>query len=291
MRNLAKLAAVAALAATASLAATAGAKNSTLWVHGRNDGVPPGFSYWVNDKGTNIAQTTGVNPVAVDYDGTAHIAASNPVVVAALNANCNSAAGQSCYIAAHSAGAAQIGYAEWLYPDGAGQASPNQNVRWSILWVATGGSAAGGSELAGNTAYFFTGYNMDLDLVVSTMRGMYTHDNLGDDIAGHVFNFLGGDYASLTTCLFPGGCVGGSGSNDSAVAFHSSGHFRSVVTTESDSANGTKGGNWWDYSYASFVDSSDGSYGHCIDGSYPCEEGKTSGIMGKVQSYVSANAK
>jgi hypothetical protein len=284
MQTHSTLAGIALAAAVTSLAPVAGATNYTLWIHGRNTGgTPSGFSYWVNDKGTNIAQSTGVNPVAVDYDGTAHLSVSNPTVVGFLNTYCMASAGNSCYVAAHSAGAAQIGYAEAYYPG-----------RWSIIWVSTGGSAAGGSELAGNTAYFFSGLNLDLDLAVGTMRGMYNHDVLGDDISGYVYNNLGGDYASLTTCLFPGGCAFGDGSNDSAVAFHSSGHFRSVVTTESDGARGAKntgGGTWWDGAYAEFVDSSDGNYGHCIDGSYPCEEGKTSGIMGKVQSFVSSNAK
>ena len=111
---------------------------------------------------------------------------------------------------------------------------------------------------------------------------MYNHDVLGDDIAGYVYSYLGGDYASLTTCLFPGGCLFGSGANDSAVAFHSSGHFRSSGTYETDTSKGAEGGTWWDYSIPLWVDSSDGVAGHCIDGSYPCEEGTAGGVMGVV---------
>ncbi len=282
MRTASKLVALAASLTVAALASTAGATNTTLWVHGRTSGspaVPVNFGYWMDGEGGNIAQGVGVNATAVNYDGTAHISTSNPTVVAALNTYCTGA--NSCYVAAHSAGAAQIGYAEALYPG-----------LWNILWVATGGSAAGGSELAGNVAYFFDGENIDLDLAVGTMRGMYNHDVMGDDIVGDVYNHLGGDYASLTTCLFPGGCAFGDGSNDSAVAFHSSGHYRAVTTTEKDKAAGARSdtGTWWSHSYAQFVDSSDGNYGHCVSGSYPCEEGNAGGIMGKVASFISANA-
>jgi hypothetical protein len=269
MRSLAKLAALSAVLFIGSLAQTASATNYSLWIHGRTGGTPTGFSYWVDGKGNNIASSAGVNPIAVDYNGTSHISVSNPTVVSYLNKYCTGS--NSCYINAHSAGAAQIGYAEALYPG-----------EWNIIWVLTGGSAAGGSELAGNLAYFFTGYPIDLDLPVSTMRGLYNHDIVGDDITGYVYNYLGGDYAALTTCLFPGGCLFGSGGNDSAVAFHSSGHFRSSGTYGSDSSSGSAGGNWWNYSWALFVDSTDGSYGHCVDGEYPCEEGDPGGIMGVV---------
>jgi len=252
-------------------AAAASGKNYSLWIHGRTAGTPSGFGYWIDGEGNNIAENAGVNPVAVDYDGQAHIAESNPTVVGYLDTYCT---GQnSCYINAHSAGGAQIGYAEYYHPGA-----------WNIIWVLTGGSAAGGSELAGNTAYFFTGYPMDLDLPVSTMRSLYNHDYLGDEIAGDVYNFLGGDYATLTTCLFAGGCVGGGGGNDSAVAFHSSGHFRSAGAYATDDSTGgtAASGTWWDHSHALWVDSTSGVAGHCVAREYPCQEGTAGGIMGIV---------
>jgi hypothetical protein len=269
MRNHAKFVGLAASIAIASLAPTAGATNYSLWIHGRTGGTPSGFNYWTNGSGRNIAQGVGVNAQPVNYNGTQHISQSNPAVVAALNTYCTG--GNSCYIQCHSAGCAQIGYAEAYNPG-----------KWNIVWVLTGGSAAGGSELAGNTAYFFTGYALDLDLAVGTMRGMYNHDVVGDDITGYVYNYVGGDYAVLTTCFFPGGCLGGSGGNDSAVAFHSAGHFRNSGTDGSDSSAGSAGGTWWDYSWALWVDSIDGSAGHCISGSYPCQEGSAGGVMGVV---------
>jgi hypothetical protein len=273
MPSISKLVALAAAMLIGTVASTAGATNYSLWIHGRTGGTPSGGSYWAESNGANAA--TGVNVVDVNYNGTQHISQSNPTVVSYLNQYCTG--GNSCYIQCHSAGCAQIGYAEALHPGA-----------WNIIWVLAGGSAAGGSELAGNLAYFFTGSSLDLDLGVGTMRALYNHDVVGDDIAGYVYNYLGGDYASLTTCLFPGGCLFGSGANDSAVAFHSSGHFRNSGTYESDSSQGGAGGNWWDYSRPLWVDSSHGSTGHCIQGSYPCESGTMGGIMGVVSGTAAA---
>ena len=286
--TLKKLALLAALPATLLVASEASATNYTIWIHGRNSGgTPSGFSYWARsgyNSNNNVGQAIGVNAVAADYDGTAHIATSNPTVVGVLNTYCQ---GQnSCYVACHSAGCSQIGYAvDKYYNSGTGK------TPWNIIWVMTGGSAAGGSELAGNTAYFFTGLNIDLDLANSTMRGLYNHDHLGDYIIGYVYNNLGGDWATLTTCLFEGGCAFGGGQNDSAVSFQSSGHFRHDGTEGGDSATGSAGGTWWDYSYAWYYVDTNDTYGHCIVGSYPCEEGATGGIMGAVSPLVGYNAK
>lgn len=275
MRKLTTLVGIATALAATSLAPTAGATNYSLWIHGRTGGTPSGWSYWVDGAGANIAQGVGVNATPVNYDGTQHISVSNSTVVSALNTYCTGS--NNCYVQCHSAGCAQIGYAEAYHPNA-----------WHIIFVFTGGSAAGGSELAGNTAYFFTGYNIDQDLAVSTMRGMYNHDVVGDDIAGYVYNFLGGDWAALTTCIFYGGCAGGGGQNDSAVSFQSSGHFRTAGTYGSDAAAGSTGGTWWDYSWASSVDTSD-KYGHCIKAAYPCQEGVSGGIMNVVAPVAAYN--
>jgi hypothetical protein len=275
MRTLPSLVGSAAIIATLSLAQTAGATNTSLWIHGRTSGTPSGWTYWVNGSGANVAQGVGVNATPVNYNGTQHISVSNPTVVSSLNTYCKGS--NSCYVQCHSAGCAQIGYAE-AYNPGA----------WNIIFVFTGGSAAGGSELAGNTAYFFTGYDIDKDLAVSTMRAMYNHDVLGDDIAGYVYNSLGGDWASVTTCLFAGGCAGGGGQNDSAVSFQSAGHFRNSGTYGSDAAAGSTGGTWWDYSWAWSVDTSD-KYGHCVKGAYPCQEGVAGGITSIVASAAAYN--
>jgi hypothetical protein len=277
------VAGLAALVTTAA-AGDAGATNFTLWIHGRTGGTPNGWSYWVNGGGHQIQ--SGVNAVPVNYDGTAHIHDSNPTVVGYLNAYCT---GQNaCYIVCHSAGCAQIGYATATY----GHA-------WNIIWTATGGSAAGGSELAGSVAYFFTGYNLDLDLPIGTMRGLYNHDALGDYTAGRVYNAAGSDWATLTTFLF-------NGNDDSAVDFASAGHYRSAASLSNFFAGGQAGGSYWDYSQTSYAEPeshcttfkiwgtcmgpSTGVLGHCIAGSYPCQEGNAGGIMGWVSGWVAPRA-
>ncbi len=309
MRNA--LCIIAGLAAL-TLSTEASATNYTLWIHGRNSGgTPSGVSYWshagwaanpawactcADQAGGNqcgCAQATasglvaGVNAVAVDYDGSAHISATNGVIVTALNAFCTG--GNSCYVTCHSAGCAQLGYA-FAY-------SFNPSNPWNVIWVVTGGSAAGGSELA-NAGSWLTGYDIDSDLHTGTVRAMYNHDLLGDHTMGWVYTVLGGDWSSATNTIFPchsstwGVCYSWA-ANDSVEAFHSTGHFRQVSGTQSDTNTGgsISGGSWWDHTLALFVDGNNGSYGHCIVGSYPCQEGGSGGIMGVVSPLMAQYAR
>lgn len=281
-------------------AASASAANYTVWVHGRNTGgTPAGFTYWTDHTGYNVTNCAGTNPadgltcgnaagyatpVAADYDGTQHISITNPGVTAIMNTYCSGA--NSCYVECHSAGCAQVGYTVANTPTPAGG--------WHINWVRTAGSAAGGSELA-NAGSWFTGYNIDADLHTGTMRGMYNHDLLGDRIGGHVYNYLGGDWASVTNTFFPchssfwGVCYSWA-ANDSVLAFHSTGHFRNTSGAQSDGCNGGTGGTCWDYSTATFVDGNNGSWGHCMSGSYPCQEGNQGGIAERASSDTRATA-
>jgi hypothetical protein len=276
---------IASVLAALSIAPDANAAYNTVWIHGRttSPNTPTGNSYWVAN-GSSIA--TGSNIIYANYNGNDHFVASdsNGAVVTVLNQYCTSAS-TPCVIACHSAGCAQIGLAVNDY-----YSSSTGKTPWYIYTVVTGGDAEGGSELAGNTAYFFSGENIDQDLAISNMRSstFYNHDLLGDVVTDYVFDELGGDYASLTTCLFEGGCVGGSGQNDSAVSFQSSGRFRNSGTEGSDSARGQTTSTWWNYSYALTVDTHD-TYGHCIVGSYPCEQGKNNGVSSLVASYISSN--
>jgi hypothetical protein len=285
-------AALAALSLSA-VALPANATTYSVWINGRNSnftGTNPTWSlqntwngsYWADDNGNSIAR--GVNVVYANWDGTQRISTSNPQVTAVLDAYCTN--GNSCYVDCHSAGCAQIGYAEAVYPG-----------RWSIINVYAGGSAAGGSELA-NVGSWLTGWAIDGDLKTGTMRGMYNHDALGDYIAGWVHTSLGGDWASATNAFFPchssvlGVCYS-TAANDSVVAFHSSGHFRQVNgnQTDSDSWNST-GGSWWDWTTADFVDANDGSYGHCVASTWwssiGCKEGNWGGIMNRVASVAAS---
>jgi hypothetical protein len=304
MRTQALAAALALGSCTLLAAASASAANYTLWVHGRDSsGIPAGFSYWVDHTGYNVTNCASYNvatsssigetdvctsgagyatPVAVDYDGTQHISTTNPTVTQAMNTYCSGS--NTCYIECHSAGCAQVGYtvANTTAPSGG----------WHITWVRTAGSAAGGSELA-NSGSWLTGYAIDSDLHTGTMRGMYNHDLLGDRISGHVYNYLGGDWSSITNTFFPchssfwGVCYSWA-ANDSVEAFHSSGHFRSTSGSQSDpcTASGT-GGNCWDYSVSNnsvrqtgFTDGNNGKYGHCLVSGFlgSCQEGVQGGI-------------
>jgi hypothetical protein len=260
---LSKLLVAAASIATVCIASNASA-NNTVWIHGRNtSGTPSGFSYWSHSSYGAQGITTGVNATAANYDGTAHITVSGPGQLwSQLDAACG--AGKNCYIACHSAGCSQIGYAVAYNPS-----------RWNIIYVETGGAASGGSELA-SAGSWMTGYDIDSDLHVGTMRGLYDHDALGNDIQGYVYNFLGHDWATPTTGFFPG-------ADDSAVAYHSSGFFRTSGSYHDGdaTASGATGGSFWNYTKTWYLDSG-GSKGHCIVGNYPCQEGDTAGIMGVV---------
>lgn len=265
---------IAAVLAVSTLAGSAGATTyNTLYIHGRttSPATPSGSTYWNNSGGTSIAKGSSI--VYVNYNGNQHISQSNPTVTSALNTYCTGTT--ACVIACHSAGCLQIGYS----------IANKTGAKYNIYSIVTAGAADGGSELAGNTAYFFTGESIDLDLAISTSRGMYNHDLAGDNITNYVYNELGGDWATLTTCLFEGGCAGGGGQNDSAVSFQSSGEFRNSGTEGSDGATGTAGGTWWDYRIAWRVDTSD-TYGHCIIGSYPCEQGGSSWAPNGVASEM-----
>src|SRR5260221_13545707 len=104
------------------IALPAYATNYTLWIHGRHGGTPSGDSYWANGSGADVK--SGVNSIAVNYDGTQHISTTNPTIVWYLDTYCTGS--NACYIACHSAGCAQIGYAiDWHQPR-----------RWNIMWVA-----------------------------------------------------------------------------------------------------------------------------------------------------------
>ena len=296
MRLSTLVASVAVAAASLLTVGTASAAgNHTLWLHGRSSGyagLPTwNFSYWGHGgwANGNVAQT-GVDPRAVNYDGTDHISTTNGTIRAALDASCSRSNGDACYVVCHSAGCAQIGYAMANYYTG----------QWNIINVYTGGSAAGGSELA-NAGSWLTGWNIDSDLQTGNMRAMYNHDAIGNDISGWVYNYVGGDWSSITNTFFPCasnhwyGCTGWAG-NDSVVAFHSSGHFRSTNSSTGFSNGGsTSGGSFWNWTAASFVDANNGNLGHCVNSGFlgSCKEGSpgnmnnnNGGIMGFVSNNV-----
>ncbi|AEI62270.1 hypothetical protein [Corallococcus macrosporus] len=213
------------LAAATMLAGTeAAAARYTLWIHGRNSGTTqPGnyndFSYW----GPASAQA-GVNKKAVNWDGRQRIGTQNERIRDALDCFCTGS--NQCYIAAHSAGNLQIGYALSLYGGSTRQvknASPNAsgvcgNVSggatqkgWNILWVGVASGAAGGSELA-DIGEWATSDALVTDLKTTNARAMYNHN----ETRGKAFYMFAASKGTAYSFVLPG-------QDDEAVAYHSTG--------------------------------------------------------------------
>jgi hypothetical protein len=121
---------------------------------------------------------------------------------------------------------------------------------------------------------------------------------LGNQIAGYVYNYSGGDWSSLTNVFFPcnssflGVCYSWA-ANDSVVAFHSSGHFRSSGGYQSNGNTTGNGSSWWNWSYALWTDANNGVSGHCINGGFlgSCQEGTSGGVMGVVSGTMNGYAR
>lgn len=208
---------------TALLAAAASeATNYSLWINGRGGGGQVGnhadFSYW-----GPASANAGVNKKSVNWDGYNSIASTNGLIRDALDCYCTGA--NWCYIAAHSAGNLQIGYALDLYggsarykknpvPNASGQCGNSDGttqVGWNIKWVDIAGGAGGGSELA-NSGDWALSEPLVSDLKTSTARALYNHNNT----RGAVFYMFAGAKGTLYSFILPG-------QDDEAVAYHSSG--------------------------------------------------------------------
>jgi hypothetical protein len=217
-----KLFSTAIIAATALVGAEASATNYSLWIHGRNGNTTqPGnyanFSYW--GPSTTAA---GVNKRAVNWLGTQRISVENYRVRDALDCFCTGA--NWCYIAAHSAGNLQIGYALSMFGGSTRNvrnAVPNSSgvcgttggtqVGWNIKWVDVASGAGGGSELA-NMGDWASSDPLTSDLVTSTARGMYNHNTT----RAKWFYMFAGARGTLYSGTLPG-------QDDEAVAYHSTG--------------------------------------------------------------------
>ncbi len=231
------VAAAAALVSTLAISSEASAANYTLWIHGRNSGTATqqgnyqDFSYW-----GPASTAAGVNKQAVNWNGTGRIADTNGVIRTALDQFCT---GQNwCYIADHSAGAAQIGYALALYgtstrsiPGGGTQ------VGWNIKWIGEAAAASGGSELA-DMGYWAVSDYLTTDLRTGTIRPMYNH---GTTTGKYVYHFAGAS-GTLYSGTLPG-------QDDEAIAYHSA---LGVSTTGSIC-------NWSDWFCDNYVQISNGS--------------------------------
>lgn len=208
-------------AAGAALAAGVQATNYSVWINGRTGGGQIGnhddFTYF-GPAGVNA----GVNKKAANWDGYNRIADQNIHIRNALDCYCTGA--NWCYIAAHSAGNLQIGYALDFFGGSSrpvttavrnaqGQCSPTGATQtgWNIKWVDIAGGAGGGSELA-NAGEWALSEPLVSDLKTSTARALYNHNNT----RGQIFYLFAAARGTAYSFLLPG-------QDDEVVAYHSAG--------------------------------------------------------------------
>ena len=292
-----RTAAVALLAALALLSAPeAYAANYTLWIHGRNTSgsTQPGnyadFSVWGPSS-----TAAGVNKKAVNWDGRSRIANQNLRVRDALDCFCTG--NNWCYIAAHSAGDLQIGYALAMYggsqrskknpsPNSSGVCANTDGTTqtgWNIKWVDIASGAGGGSELA-DLGEWAVSDPLTSDLVTTTARALYNHNTT----RGVWFYMFAGAKGMLYSGLLKG-------QDDEAVSYHSTGGVSGTAAGAwcnssdwfcNDLTLGTaacEGGQAkWSFHSVDFRDDNE-AYNHYANGSW-------GGIVGKVREDVATYA-
>jgi hypothetical protein len=232
MKKFARALLSAGIVAATVFATEAAATNYTLWIHGRGGGGVIGnhnsWNYW--GPSTTAA---GVNKKSVNWDGRSRIADSNGHIRNALDCYCTGS--NWCYIAVHSAGDLQIGYALSLHGGSSRykkNAVPNSSgvcgntdgttqVGWNIKWVNVASGASGGSELSDNGDWT-TSEPLVSDLRTTTARAMYDHNQTR---AKWFYNFAGAK-GTLYSGILPG-------QDDEAVAYHTTG-----------GVSGSAGGAW-----------------------------------------------
>lgn len=212
-----------ALIAAAAVLACAGAlaTNYSLWINGRSGGGVPGnhadFTYW-----GPASTAAGVNKKSVNWDGVNRVSTQNYLVRDALDCYCTGT--NWCYVAAHSAGNLQIGYALAQFggtsrsvknaaPNSAGVCGSTGGTQtgWNIKWVDVAAGAAGGSELA-DLGSFLVSDPLTQDLKTATARAMYDHNQT----RAKWFYMFTGAKGTLYSGILPG-------QDDEAVAYHSAG--------------------------------------------------------------------
>ncbi|HEX2571690.1 MAG TPA: hypothetical protein VH877_19175 [Polyangia bacterium] len=278
------------LAASADAQAT----NYTIWIHGRSPGntfnktTYTDFSYWGSSS-----TSAGVNKRAANWDGQSSISSTNGGIRNALDCYCTGS--NFCYIAVHSAGDLQIGYALSLYGTSSRSvrnAVPNSSgvcgttgatqTGWNIRWVDVASGASGGSELA-NVGQVFTGYAIDNDLKTGNARALYNHNVTG----GRTFYNFAGAKGTLYSGTLPG-------QDDEAVAYHTTGGVASTgsfcnpgdlfcdgtLTTGSGATSNGKAK--WSYHTVQFRDDGE-AYNHYTNGSW-------GGIVSQVRADCVAHA-
>ncbi|MBI2388204.1 MAG: hypothetical protein HYV09_01195 [Deltaproteobacteria bacterium] len=280
-----------AAASVFAFAPEAGATNYSLWIHGRNtsglgaQGNYADFAYWGPSS-----YSAGVNKKSVNWGGVDRISPSNYRVRDALDCFCTGS--NWCYIAAHSAGDAQIGYTLAMYGGSSrykknavanssgvcGNVDGTTQVGWNIKWIDVAAGAGGGSELA-DAGEWFVSDNLTADLVTTTTRALYNHNTTRSK---WLYRFAGAS-GTLYSGLLPG-------QDDEVVSYHAAG---GVSGTSGGSfcnpgdwfcdgdlytgSNGTSSGRpLWSYQTVDFRDDGE-SYNHYTNGSW-------GGIVGKVRA-------
>lgn len=200
----------------------------SLWIHGRNSpqstqvGNYGDFSYW---GPSNTA--AGINKKAVNWAGTQSISSTNGKIRDALDCYCTGS--NWCYIAVHSAGNLQIGFALDKYATSVRNkknATPNASgvcgdiggtqTGWNIYWVDVASGAGGGSELA-NIGEWVSGEALTTDLKTANARALYNHNQT----QGKMLYMFAGAQGTLYSGTLPG-------QDDEVVAYHSTGGVASA---------------------------------------------------------------
>lgn len=270
------------------------ATNYSLWINGRSSTAQPGnhadFTYWGPSS-----TAAGVNKKSVNWDGYNHVADQNYRIRDALDCYCTGT--NWCYVAAHSAGDLQMGYALALYGGSARSvknATPNASgvcgnstggtqTGWNIKWVDVAAGAAGGSELS-DVGSWAVSEPLVADLKTTTARAMYDHNQT----RAKWFYMYAGAKGTLYSAVLPG-------QDDEAVAYHSAGGvsgssgagycnaadwFCNDLTLGTAANEGGKAK--WSYHSVMFRDDAE-AYNHYTNGSW-------SGVVSKVRSDMVANA-
>lgn len=281
---------------TAALLALAGgvcATNYSLWIHGRNGGGVVGndldFTYWGPDS-----VNAGVNKRSINWDGYNRISVSNGRIRDALDCYCTGS--NWCYLAAHSAGDNQIGYALALYggtvreiknasPNSAGTCSGSGGTQtgWNIKWVGVAGGSGGGTELANYGAWAVSD-PLTSDLKTTTARAMYDHNQT----RAKWFYMYAGARGTSYSALLPG-------QDDEVVAYHSAGGVAGssggsycnpadwFCNYLSLGAGPNEGGSTkWSYHHVSFRDDGE-AYDHHTRGSW-------AGVVSRLRADMEAYA-
>ncbi|MCP3163054.1 hypothetical protein [Myxococcus qinghaiensis] len=287
-----KLMGTAIAAATLLVGTQAAATNYTLWIHGRNGGGTQAgnygdFSYW-GPAGT----AAGVNKKAVNWNGKESVGNQNARVRDALDCFCTG--NNWCYIAVHSAGDLQIGYALSMYGGSARSkknATPNASgvcgntdgstqTGWNIKWVNVASGAGGGSELA-DVGEWAVNEPLVKDLVTTTARALYNH-NTTRNVWFYMFagakgtlysGILPGQDDEVVSYHSTGGVSGGSGSSQC-----NPGNWFCGGTLNTGTANTSDGRAKWSFHTVSLRDDGE-AFNHYANGNW-------GGIVAKVREDV-----